>query len=98
MKRKNSPWTSRIFIIAFSVLTFFCWCPIFYASYGPAERIWGVPVWAVLAAAFGVALFALEWIYLFATRITVSDDELGDIVSELAQVNSEDSDSAREDD
>ncbi len=98
MKRKNSPWTSRIFIIAFSVLTFFCWCPILYASYGPAERIWGVPVWAVLAAAFGAALFALEWIYLFATRITVRDDELGDIVSQLAQVNTDEPDSPREED
>lgn len=98
MKRKNSPWTSRIFILAFLVLTFFCWCPILYASYGPAERIWGVPVWAVLAAAFGVALFALEWIYLFATRITVTDDELADIVSQLAQVNADDSDAPREDD
>jgi hypothetical protein len=80
------------------VLTFFCWCPIFYSSYGPAERIWGVPVWAVLAAAFGAALFVLEWIYLFATRITVRDDELGDIVSQLAQVNTDDPDSPKEDD
>ena len=98
MKRKNSPRTSRIFILAFLVLTFFCWCPILYASYGPAERIWGVPVWALLAAAFGAALFALEWIYLFATRITVSDEELGEIVSELAQVNTDEADSPKEDD
>ncbi len=98
MKRKNSRWTSRIFILAFLVLTFFCWCPILYASYGPAERIWGVPAWAVVAAAVGAALFALEWIYLFATRITVRDDELGDIISQLAQVNTDDSDSPREDD
>ncbi len=98
MKRKNSPWTSRIFILAFLVLTFFCWCPILYASYGPTGRIWGVPVWALLAAAFGVILFVLEWIYLFATRITVSDDELGDIVSQLAHVTTDDPDSPREDD
>ena len=97
MKRSNSPWASRIFILAFLVLTFFCWCPILYASYGPAERIWGVPAWALLAAAFGVALFALEWIYLFATNITVTDDELGDIVSQLAQVNTDDADSPEED-
>ncbi len=98
MKRKNSPWTSRIFILTFLVLTFFCWCPILYASYGPAARIWGVPAWALLAAAFGAALFALEWIYLFATHITVTDDELGDIVSELAQVNTDEDDSPGEDD
>ncbi len=98
MKRKNSPWVNRIFILAFLVLTFFCWCPILYASYGPAERVWGVPVWALLAATFGAALFALEWIYLFATRITVRDDELADIVSELAQVNTDEPDSPEEDD
>ncbi|MBW8017800.1 MAG: DUF997 domain-containing protein [Planctomycetes bacterium] len=98
MKRTNNPWTSRIFILAFLVLTFFCWCPILYASYGPADRIWGVPIWAVLAAAFGTALFALEWIYLFAARITIGDDELDDIVSQLAQVNTDESDSAGEDD
>jgi len=97
MKRKSSPWTSRIFILAFLVLTFFCWCPILYASYGPAKRIAGVPVWAILAAAFGAALFALEWIYLFATRITVTDEELTDIVSELAQVNTDEADSPKED-
>ena len=98
MKRSNSPWVNRLFILAFSVLTFFCWCPLLYASYGPSERIWGVPTWALLAASFGVTLFALEWIYLFATHITVTDDELGDIVSQLAQVNTDDADSPREDD
>ena len=87
-----------MFILAFIILTFFCWCPILYASYGPAERIWGVPIWALLAASFGITLFALEWIYLFATRITVTDDELGDIVSQLAQVNTDDPDSPKEDD
>lgn len=98
MKRTRSRWVSRIFILAFLVLTFFCWCPILYSSYGPARRIAGVPVWAIVAAAFGAALFALEWIYLFATRITVSDEELGEIVSELAKVNTDEADSAKEKD
>ena len=98
MKRTNSSWISRMFILAFLGLTFFCWCPILYASYGPPDRILGVPAWAILATAFGAALFALEWIYLFVTHITVSDDELPDIVSELAQVNIDDPDSPREDD
>ncbi len=84
-------------MLAFLILTFFCWCPILYASYGPTERIAGVPVWAILAAAFGAGLFALEWIYLFATRITVTDDELDAIVSELAQVNTDEADSGKED-
>ena len=97
MKRKNNPWTNRIFILAFLVLTFFCWCPVFYASYGSADRILGVPAWAILAVAFGIALFVLEWIYLFATSITVTDDELPEIVSQLAQVNTDQSDSTKED-
>jgi len=85
-------------MLAFLVLTFFCWCPILYARYGPTERIAGVPAWAIVAAGFGAALFALEWIYLFATRITVSDEELGEIVSELAQVNTDEADSPKEED
>ncbi len=96
MKHTNSPWKSRIFILAFSVLTFFCWCPIFYSSYGPAERILGVPAWAVLSAIFGIALFILEWIYLFATNITATDDDLPDILSQLAKVNTDDTDSPKE--
>ena len=98
MKRRYNPWINRIFILAFLVLTFFCWCPIFYASYGSTDRILGIPTWSILAAAFGVALFVLEWIYLFAMRITVNDDELPDIVSELAQVNNDKSAAPEEDD
>lgn len=96
MKRTRSRWVSRIFILAFFILTFFCWCPVFYGSYGPAKRIFGVPDWAVVAAGFGAALFVLEWIYLFATRITIGDDEIGDIVSELAEVNIDESDPDKE--
>ncbi len=96
MKRTKSPWVSRIFILAFVIMTFFCWCPVFYSSYGPAKRIWGVPAWAIAAAAFGAGLFALEWIYLFASRITISDDDLPEITSELAKVNIDQADSAKE--
>ncbi len=98
MKKKSSPRTKRIFILAFLVLTFFCWCPLFYGSYGPADRIMGVPLWAVLAAVFGVVLFALEWIYLFVIGMTMTDEKLPDIVSELTAVNTDDSDSPKEDD
>ena len=97
MKKKSSPRTKRIFILAFLVLTFFCWCPLFYGSYGPADRIMGVPLWAVLAAVFGVVLFALEWIYLFVIGMTMTDEKLPDIVSELSAVNTDDSDSPKED-
>jgi hypothetical protein len=97
MKKKSSAWTRRIFIIAFLALTFLCWCPFFYGPYGPADRILGVPLWAVLAAVFGIVLFVLEWIYLFVSGMTVTDEDLPDIVSELAAVDTEKSDSPKED-
>ncbi len=97
MKKKRSARTKRIFIIAFLALTFLCWCPIFYGSYGPADRILGVPSWAVLAAVFGIVLFVLEWIYLFVTGMAMNDEDLPDIISELTAVNTDDSDSPKED-
>lgn len=96
MKRTRSRWVSRIFILAFVILTFFCWCPILYSSYGEAKRIAGVPVWAIIAAVFGAALFVVEWLYLFGTRITVTDEELDGIVSELAKVDTDEADSGKE--
>jgi hypothetical protein len=97
MKKKSCAWTRRIFIIAFLALTFFCWCPYFYGSYGPADRILGVPSWAVFAALFGIVLFILEWIYLFVTGMTMTDEDLPDMVSELTAINTDDSDSPKED-
>ena len=96
MKKKSRAWTRRIFIIAFLALTFFCWCPYLYGSYGPAGRILGVPSWAVFAAVFGIVLFILEWIYLFVTGMAMTDDDLPEIVSELTAVNTDDSDSPKE--
>lgn len=89
MKQKKSVWWNHFFILAFVVLTFFCWCPLFYGSYGPSKRILGIPLWAVLAFVFGAVLFVLEWIYLFVTRRAMSDEELGDVISELASVDAE---------
>ena len=83
MQQKGSVWPKRFFIIALLVLTFCCWCPLFYGSYGAAKRILGIPSWAVWAFAFGVVLFVLEWIYLFFTRRALSDEELPEIVSDL---------------
>ena len=97
MKKKSSAWTRRIFIIAFSVLTFLCWCPLLYGRYGPTDRILGVPSWAVLAAVFGIVLFVLEWIYLFVTGMAMNDEDLPDIISELTAVSTDDSDSPKED-
>ena len=87
MRQTRSVWPNRFFMIAFLVLTFFCWCPLFYGSYGAAKRILGIPSWAVLAFVFGALLFALEWIYLFLTRNALSDEELPEIVSDLASGN-----------
>jgi hypothetical protein len=97
MKKKSSAWTRRIFIVAFLVLTFFCWCPILYGSYGLADRILGVPSWAVLAAVFGIVLFVLEWIYLFVTGITMTDEDLPDMISKLSEVKTDASVSPKED-
>ena len=96
MKKKRSARTRLIFIVAFVALTFLCWCPLLYGSYGPADRILGVPLWTVLAALFGIVLFVLEWVYLFIAGTAMTDEELPDIVSELAEVNSEESDSPKE--
>ncbi|MHC4168503.1 MAG: DUF997 domain-containing protein [Planctomycetota bacterium] len=96
MKKKRSARTRLIFIVAFLALTFLCWCPLLYGPYGPADRILGVPLWTVLAALFGVILFVLEWIYLFVTGMAMTDEELPEIVSELAEVNTGESDSPKE--
>ncbi|MHC4538700.1 MAG: hypothetical protein ACYS74_02830 [Planctomycetota bacterium] len=60
-----------------------------YGSYGSTKRILGIPSWAVLAFVFGAILFALEWIYLFLTRRAMSDEELPDVISELATVDTD---------
>ena len=97
MTKKRSAWTKRIFIVAFLVLTFLCWCPWLYGPYGPTYRILGVPSWAVLAAVFGVILFVLEWIYMFLTGMAMTDDELPEIISELTAVDIDDPDAPKED-
>ncbi len=89
MKQKKSVWLNHFFVFAFLVLTFFCWCPLLYGSYGPSKRILGIPSWAVLAFVFGAVLFVLEWIYLFLTHRAMSDEELPDMVSELANVDAD---------
>lgn len=96
MEQKRSVWPNRLFMIAFLVLTFFCWCPLFYGSYGPSKRLLGIPSWAVWAFVFGTVLFVLEWIYLFVTRRALSDEELPEIVSDLAATNADASDVAQE--
>ncbi len=86
MERKKRIWLRRAFAAGFIVLTFFCWCPLGYGSYGPARRFLGIPYWAAIALALGVVLFALEWVYLFATGFAITDEGLAEVVSELEKV------------
>ena len=97
MKQQRSVWPHRCFMLAFLVLTFFCWCPLFYGSYGPATRILGIPAWAVWAFGFGAVLFLVEWAYLFLSHRTMRDEDLPDILSDLATLDSQAPDAGRED-
>ena len=83
MTQNSGPWMNRAFVLAFLVLTFFCWCPIGYGAYGPVELIFGIPSWAVAAFAFGAVLFVLEWIYLFYSGEAMNDEELPGIIAQL---------------
>lgn len=90
MKHEESAtWQNRAFVLAFLVLTLFCWCPLGYGTYGEVQRILGIPSWAVLALALGAVLFVLEWIYLFHTRMAMNDEELPDIIAELKTVDTD---------
>ena len=84
-------WQNRAFVFAFLVLTLLCWCPLGYGSYGPVPRLLGVPYWAVVALAVGAVLFVVEWVYLFHTRMSMNDEELPDIMSQLKALDVENS-------
>jgi hypothetical protein len=86
MEHKKRLLWNRLFIAAFLVLTLFCWCPLGYGSYGDVNRILGVPAWVVWAFVIGIGLFVLEWVYLFQSRLTLTDKDLSDIVPELEAV------------
>ena len=86
MNRNGDAWKNRAFVLAFGVLTFFCWCPLGYGKYGEVPRFLGVPSWAVVAWAVGVAFFILQWVYMFHTRLAMNDDELPGVISQLEKV------------
>ena len=86
MNQRGRAWQNRAFVLAFLVLTWFCWCPLGYGVYGPVRSVFGVPSWAVLAWVFAAALFVLEWIYLFLTPLAIGDEELPDVISQLETV------------
>ena len=97
MNQKSGTWQNRAFVFAFLVLTFLCWCPLGYGSYGPVQRWFGVPSWAVVALALAAVLFVLEWIYLFHTQMAMNDEELQDIISQLKTVDTDNPVPAKED-
>ncbi len=86
MKPETGAWRNRAFVLAFLVLTLFCWCPLGYGTYGKVPHWFGVPSWAAIALALGVGLFVLEWIYLFPSQLAMNDEELPDIISQLESV------------
>jgi hypothetical protein len=90
MTQKTITWLNGAFVLAFLVLTLFCWCPLGYGQYGPVGRLLGMPSWAVLAFAFAAALFVVEWVYLFRTPMAMNDELLPGIVSQLEAVDTED--------
>ena len=81
MNHKKLTWSIRAFVVAFIVLTSLCWCPWAYGTV--TGRTFHIPSWAVLAYAFAAALVVLEWVFLFATGLAVSDDQVRAIISEL---------------
>ena len=97
MKRRSGPWQNQAFVLAFLVLTFLCWCPLGFGSYGHVPRFLGIPSWAVLALALGALLFVLEWVYLFHTQLAITDEELPEIISQLETVDTDNPVPAKED-
>ena len=89
MDRQHRTRHNRLFVLAFAVLTVFCWCPLGYGTYGETGRFFGVPSWAVIAFLFGIGLFVLEWIYLFRTSLAVTDEDLTEVVAALEAVDAD---------
>ncbi len=96
MNHKKRVWSIRAFVVAFVVLTSLCWCPWAYGTV--TGRTFHIPTWAVVAYAFAAALVVLEWVFLFATGLAVSDEQVKAIISELESLGAGDSTEAKEDD
>jgi hypothetical protein len=70
-----------VFVVAFLLLTSLCWCPW---AYGTVTGRWfSIPAWAVLAYVFAVALFLLEWIFLFLSGLAIDNEELPETLRAL---------------
>lgn len=85
MKRKDNKALSLMFVMAFAVLTFLLWVPV-YGSYGVTGRIMGLPDWAFYALIFAVVLFVLEWIYLFNSNLVIDDDGVVKLLEEFQEM------------
>ena len=83
MKQRGGPLLKWVFVSAFLALTFFTWCPVGYGSYGPVDRVFGIPSWAAIALALAAVLFVLEWIFLFFTGVAITDEEVSRAVAKL---------------
>ena len=59
MKQRTATWQNRAFLLAFFVLTLFCWCPLGYGSYGPVPRLLGIPSWAVVVLAVALPYWGI---------------------------------------
>ena len=88
MIRKKSVWGKRAFIAGFIILTSLCWCPWAYGHI--TGRTLAIPTWAVWAYICAAALFVLEWVFLFASGLAVSDEDLPGIISDLEAVGDDD--------
>jgi len=84
MNLKKTAWAKQAFVAGFIVLTSLCWCPWAYGTV--TGRTFAIPTWAVWAYVCAAALFALEWLFLFMTDLSVSDEELAGIISALEAV------------
>lgn len=81
--QNGSSLKQAVFLVVFAVFTLLCWCPIGYGAYGTPTLIWGMPSWAVTALLIGAIMFAVEMVYLFGTRLALTDDQLPDIVQKI---------------
>ncbi len=83
MQKNSNQGLKNVFMVLFLVLTFLCWCPLGYGSYGEVGQIMGMPSWAAIMLLIGAVLFVVEWVYLFRTDFALYDHELDEIINAL---------------
>ncbi len=73
----------RLFLAGFLVLTAMVWSPLGYGSHGPVSRLLEMPSWTVIALTASIVLFALEWLFLFGSRLSLAEDDVAEVLREL---------------